>query len=125
MSLNIHRGQPVDDGLLVQDGRLILRGQAPRTVYYPIPYASTPNLNFLDAEADDDEEENWFIVEQQWDHFTVQPTESADSAIELTWTAKGQRGPPAFLTTPMSGPPASTPTTTLPAMPIPVDPSGK
>src|SRR4051812_17012087 len=72
MSLNIGGGpqtveKPAEDGLIAQNGTVPLGGDEPQTVYYPIPYVSTPNLT-LECEWPF---VKWQLVEQKWDHFTV------------------------------------------------------
>jgi hypothetical protein len=124
MSLNIGQLHPSEDGVLTQSGTLTYHGSKPQTVYYPIPYASTPNLTLKDSWKEDD----WEIIDQQSDHFTVRRKDFArGSTPELTWTAKGLRGPPpappVVVTSTSAAPSPATPV--LPAAPEPVDQTGK
>jgi hypothetical protein len=129
MSMNVGNVVTTEDGVLTQSGEVALNGHKPRTVYYPIPYISTPNLAIKDFWDHDD----WEIVEQHWDHFTVVRKKSSwGSAIELTWTAKGLRGPPPAA--PVVVPAAESPPLVrnmphvepaLPPRPVPVEQAGK
>jgi len=74
-----------DDNLLEQEGTLRF-GPECQTVYYPIPYASPPNLT-LDMPFHALE-----IEEQAPDHFKVRMTGAVLGAV--TWKAKGLRAPP-------------------------------
>ncbi len=82
------------DGVLVQKGQINLRGQLSpevvQTVYYPVPYASPPNLQvggdgFLD--------EAIVLVEQHPDHFKYRTSGSHvfGGSIPIRWTARGVR----------------------------------
>jgi hypothetical protein len=75
-----------DDGLLEQEGEVEVKEGMTQTVYYPVPYASPPNLvidNFFG---------NVEIEEQAWDHFRVR---GVKVGLAVEWKAKGLRGPPA------------------------------
>jgi hypothetical protein len=127
MSMNVGNVLTSDEGVLTQSGEVTLNGHKPRTVYYPIPYISTPNLALKDFWDHDD----WELVEQHWDHFTVVRKKSSwGSAIELKWTAKGLRGPPPAAPV-VVAPPAERPALvqpaepTLPPRPIPVEQTAK
>jgi hypothetical protein len=118
-------------GVITQSGAASLHGRRPQTIYYPIPYASTPNLTLENAEDEDEDEDEWEILEQQWDHFTVR---RKGSPVELKWTAKGLKGPPPavpVVAAPVSSPPLTPPRPApvegpnLPPRPIPVDSPGK
>ncbi len=74
-----------DDNVLEQEGTLTF-GPACQTVYYPIPYASPPNLT-LDTPFHSLE-----IEEQAPDHFKVHVNGSLLGPV--TWKAKGLRAPP-------------------------------
>jgi hypothetical protein len=120
------------EGVIAQSGAVALRGPRPQTVYYPIPFVSTPNLALDSSEdGDDAEEDGWELLEQQRDHFTIR---RMGSPIELKWTAKGLQAlsPTAPGTVvPVSheqpAPPAPAPAKepALPSRPIPVDSPGK
>jgi hypothetical protein len=104
---------PVGDGLIEQTGTVTLTGHEAQKVYYPIPYVSTPNLTLCDKWPCG----HWEIIDQQWDHFTVRRSgHSWGSPLELTWTAKGLKGPPP------PAPVAVLPAERLPPKPIPVAP---
>jgi hypothetical protein len=123
MSMNIGSLNSTDDcGVLEQKGNVTLHGSKPQTVYYPIPYASTPNLTLKDSWRDDD----WEIMEQQSDHFTV--WQRCSSTREVTWKAKGLRGPSSaapVVVAAASSPAPAPATPVLPAAPIPVDSAKK
>ena len=74
-----------DDGLLCQEDEFELRDGASRTVYYPIPYASPPNLVVASTFGHVE------IEEQAADHFRVSCT---DAVGQVTWKAKGLRVTP-------------------------------
>lgn len=91
-----------EDGLLIQEDTIELHGAA-QTVYYPVPYASPPNLVV----------ESTFhtvvIEEQAADHFRVR---CDDLFGTVEWKAKGQRIPPPtppIVVAPIVAPPVSPP----------------
>jgi hypothetical protein len=90
MSLNIGWPAPetVDQEVLVQKGTLHASGETEQDVFYPIPYASPPNLTLDDTFWHD-----LVIVDQQPDHFRVRygRDKSQVSFFGVAWTAKGIR----------------------------------
>jgi hypothetical protein len=79
-----------DDGLLVQEGEDYVKEGTTQTVYYPIPYASTPNLE-IDDVCDKIE-----VEEQAFDHFRIRGVPSVNqNASPVEWKANSLRGPPA------------------------------
>jgi hypothetical protein len=132
MSMNVGNVLTTEDGVLTQSGEVTLNGHKPCTVYYPIPYISTPNLALKDFWDHDD----WEIGEQHWDHFSVVRKKSSwGSAIELKWTAKGLRGPPpaapvvvapaAESPAPVRPVPVPRAEPALPPRPVPVEQTGR
>jgi hypothetical protein len=116
------------EGVITQTGTVTVSGHKPETVFYPIPYISTPNLQIEDEWP----HEHWELVEQKWDHFTVRRDRNPwSSPLKLSWTAKGVKGPPppapvvvapAVKRLPEPPPP---PADALPAVPVPVVPPGQ
>jgi hypothetical protein len=83
--------QAATDGVVKQTGTVTLEGHQPQTVYYPIPYISTPNLSLRNSFGLTD----WEILEQQWDHFTLRRSPHVVGLpLEVKWTARGLKGPP-------------------------------
>ena len=77
----------MEDGLFVQTGGIHLAAGADQDVYYPVAYAHPPNLTL-----DDDESDNFSIVEQQADHFRIHNTSLFSQ--DATWHARGLHGAP-------------------------------
>jgi hypothetical protein len=69
--------------LLKQQGKAAVAGEKPIDVYYPIPYASPPNLTVQGDQIE--------IVEQKADHFQLKKKDSSPGAIEVQWLAQGLR----------------------------------
>jgi len=90
MSLNI--GRPVldtaGDEVLFQKGKLQPSGETEQDVYYPIPYASPPNLTLDDTFSHD-----LVIVDQKPDHFRVRYgiDKPMIHFFGVEWTARGMR----------------------------------
>jgi hypothetical protein len=104
-----------DGDLLCQTGKVTVRPSSEKVVFYPIPYASPPNL---ELEGDS----NVIVVEQKDDHFRVKSADHGPWTETVTWSARGVRrlppsGPPA--------PPADPPPPDLPPRPVPIDPEPK
>jgi hypothetical protein len=135
MSLQVggdHRPMEIDseEGVVRQSGTVTLRGDQPQTVYYPIPYISPPNLTIKDEWP----HERWQLVDQKADHFSIRREPlSLGPPLEITWTAKGLKGPPAapvvVLPKGTPGPtpaePAAPAEPNLPPVPVPVTPNGQ
>jgi hypothetical protein len=101
-----------DSGVLTQEGTIAIRPGGERVVYYPIPYASPPNLE-LESERD-----YCHVVEQKEACFRVRFHDGfTTSQRSLAWKARGVRCPP-----PPAAPPtdAAAPPTLLPPTPVPV-----
>jgi hypothetical protein len=101
-------------GVLAQDGKVIIRPGVEQVIYYPVSYASPPNLELEDTHGFCD------IVEQKEGFFRVRfRTGFMTSQESLPWKARGTRCPP-----PPSGPPAAAAETatpdSLPPYPVPV-----
>ncbi|MFO0843671.1 MAG: hypothetical protein U0797_14950 [Gemmataceae bacterium] len=108
--------QLVEDEVLCQEGTVSFRSCDERAVYYPIPYASPPNLDVKTAFGD------VVLLDQKPDHFRVAwkgsgPTFGAD---QVKWKAKGVRRSPAAPCAPNPAPGASSPPK-LPELPAPVE----
>jgi hypothetical protein len=95
----------VNDGSFVQEGNVRLRAGAEQVIWYPIPYASPPNL-----QMDDDD---CVILEQREDHFRVGNTDHHFSS-STHWKARGVKATPP----PVDPPPLAAPG--LPPAPVPV-----
>ncbi len=86
MSLEIGRPRtvieaPAADGVIEQTGTVTLHHEKAQTVYYPVPYAGTPNLTISNSSPFDE----WELVEQKCDHFTVRRgPQGSPFARELT-----------------------------------------
>jgi hypothetical protein len=83
------------DGVTAQKGELNQGHGGPVTVYYPVPYASPPNLELHDPFH------RCKILEQRPDCFVV--VMDGPGIPSVDWTARGVRTP-----APTSAPPAST-----------------
>ncbi len=104
-----------DSSVLAQEGKIRIRPGSEKIVYYPIPYASPPNLEFQDdCDYCDviEEKENCFRIRFHSNFSTTQQT--------LCWKARGVRCP-----APAAAPAEPTPTapssTLLPPAPVPVE----
>ena len=103
MSFNIGTTvvEPAAGEVLVQTGKLQPTGETEQDVFYPIPYASPPNLTIDDTFASD-----VVIVDQQPDHFRVRFVKNKPlvRVFGVEWTAKGLRAaatkPPESMTAP-------------------------
>jgi hypothetical protein len=108
---------PASDGVpYTQEGTLTLRGSGTKTVYYPVPYASIPNLTLIDADGGNVRESEHFVLEEQRpDYFCVR--NASHSSREANWVAKGVR--PA----PLPEPPAPAPPARAlpPPDPVPIE----
>jgi hypothetical protein len=106
-----HYDVPPDGEVLTQKGQVTVKGGCEQDVYYPVPYASPPNL---DANDTFDHAE---LLEQRADHFRVRNTSAL--AICVNWKARGVRclGTPAVAPVPA---PAPAPAATDPPPPEPV-----
>jgi hypothetical protein len=82
---------PESNGVLTQKGGLPSSNGGPVTVYYPVPYASPPNLELHD------QLNKCRIVEQRADGFVVQ---DGQGLLGVSWTARGVKGPPSTPGTP-------------------------
>jgi hypothetical protein len=90
-----------EDGIVKQSGKIELDRGRELDVYYPIPYASTPNLEL------DDWFNNYRIIEQKADHFRVK---NVGGAFGVEWTARGVRAcnpTPLAVPVPTPAPPSS------------------
>jgi hypothetical protein len=98
------------NGVLVQEGDVHLTKDGEEDVYYPIPYASVPNLEVNDSFA------HFKIIEQKEDHFRIRNTSFI--AEDVHWHARGVRI--GLLPPPGPGPIlSSSPPQGLPSQPIP------
>ena len=81
-------GESGTEDVLVQKGTLH-PSDFDQDVFYPIPYASPPNLTI-----DEPFHRDVLIVEQEADHFRVRYTKDKPLAIfGVEWTARGTRAP--------------------------------
>ncbi len=104
-------GQVVSDAPLTQTDKIDPAGSSMGVVYYPLPFATTPNLKLVCAKR------RYLIFKQDEFGFTWDAGESADPDVqtkekadstrkvveEFTWEAKGVRGDPAQITFEQSG----------------------
>jgi hypothetical protein len=108
MNISIGSFRRSEDGTFEQKGELRLASGCEQDVYYPIPFAHTPNVE-LSGDVD-----NCFLVEQKEDHFRIRNPGPFKCCPD--WTARGVRcAPPApvVITAP--------PITALPAPSPPVE----
>lgn len=68
-----------------QSGEVSLHYLEERSVYYPLPFASPPNLELADMFG------NYQLVEQQPDFFKVKCLGAGSPLTKLRWKARGQR----------------------------------
>lgn len=81
------------NGVLAQKGKFAGANGGPMTIYYPVPYASPPNLELHDPFH------NYTIVDQRADSFRIVQDQihvgpggiASDASVE--WTARGVRSP--------------------------------
>lgn len=117
MSLSIKIGcKPEPDGTTCQEGKVYLRQGQEVDVYYPVPYASPPNLE-LSGDSD-----NCEIIEQKADYFHIRYKGSIYAKPH--WKARGQKClppgvAPAVIVPPPSPPPSNDSPSPLPP-PTPV-----
>jgi hypothetical protein len=97
-----------DPGVLAQDGKLPARPGKEQVVYYPVPYASPPNLQIADPANVCD------IVDQRENCFVVHFHPKAKPQDEVTWTARGSRKTPAGDAQPGGIPTPGTPVSEVP-----------
>ncbi|HEV8062832.1 MAG TPA: hypothetical protein VGP68_23335 [Gemmataceae bacterium] len=103
---------PESDGVLTQSGEVTCGPGRPVVVYYPIPYASPPNLEIRDCFK------KCSVLEQKADCFTI--AEDSPAVLRIDWTARGVRAP---TTTPIAPPaPVNQAPNTAPE-PLPVAPA--
>src|SRR5262249_22617919 len=109
------------DGCLTQSGSVTIPPGAEQDVYFPIPYASPPNL------ALGDWPEGCVLIEQKADHFRIRNMHRGGlGAAEVDWTAKGVRGPAPVVPVVFSPPEPSRPVERpgpLPLTPEPATPN--
>src|SRR5262249_18363925 len=70
-----------------QEGTANVPRSSELDIYYPVPYAATPNLNF------DNLPSGCEVVDQKENHFRVRNT--ANKSLAVNWKARGMRIPPA------------------------------
>lgn len=95
-----------ENGICSEEGKTCLKSGSVQDIYYPFPYAHTPNLEITNHH------DECVIVEQKEDHFRL--SNQGPHMIHVHWHARGVRvvAPTA---PPPTGPPPSTP---------PISPSG-
>jgi hypothetical protein len=72
-----------DDGLWTEKGETHLKVHGEQDVYYPVPFATTPNVELTS------DFEHCAIVEQKPDHFRIRNT--SGSVVTANWQARGVR----------------------------------
>jgi hypothetical protein len=103
------------EDVLAQEGETTVPAHGQRVVYYPVPYASPPNLELKSCWS------SWHecaLVEQRPDLFRVHNPGAFSCTV--SWTARGVRGAPPAVTVPPSGEPSAP---ALPPEPTPVPPT--
>ncbi len=70
-----------------QEGQVTVPANCEMDVFYPIPYATPPNLTFENGHND------CFLVEQKNNHFRIF-NKNVTKARTIDWKANGQRVPP-------------------------------
>ena len=99
------------DGVLTQTGKVTCKYESQVTVYYPVPYASPPNLEIHDLAR------NFSLLEQRADCFRI--VQVSPGLPNVEWTARGMRAPAAI--PPSTPEPAPTmPPANVPQEPLPV-----
>jgi hypothetical protein len=89
-----------------QKGNVQVAGGEEMTVYYPVPFATPPNLVIRDPAA------ACRVVEQRADCFRVRNTASVVAGnYEVGWTARGVQVPPSNPTATPTSPVVANPTT--------------
>jgi hypothetical protein len=76
---------PSTGGAVTQKGNLTFGNGEPVTVYYPVPFASPPNLEIRDQFS------KCRIIEQRADCFKI--VQDGPSIPSVHWTARGVTGP--------------------------------
>jgi hypothetical protein len=117
MSLNIGSRvcSELEGEVLEQCGQVNVRPDEEQLVYYPIPYASPPNLTLERCFP----AEYARIIDQQADHFRILVTGfTTPKAVEIDWTARGIPAPRVAPTPAVPVPPPCPP----PGPPIVPDP---
>jgi hypothetical protein len=94
------------DGLVEHGGETEVQAGAEQDVYYPIPYATIPNLKLTGTHSS-----AFVLVEQREDHFRVKNTSSC--CQEVGWKSRGLRA------SPCAPAPAATPAPPLVPAPAP------
>jgi len=97
------------EDLLTQKGQFYLNSHMTEDVYYPVPFAHVPNLEFTNKD-------DCVLVEQKEDHFRIR--NGSWETVRVKWKARGIRVP-AVAPVPPPGPGSVLPPT-LPAEPVPV-----
>ena len=99
------------DGVLAQTGKVTCKYESQVTVYYPVPYASPPNLEIHDLAR------NFSLLEQRADCFRI--VQVSPGLPNVEWTARGMRAPAAIAPT-VPDPVPCVPPATVPQEPLPV-----
>jgi hypothetical protein len=124
LSLSFDRhypGEHAEEGIMCHHGEVRLAAGAEEVVYYPLPFASPPNLELTS-------QFNWCeLVKQCEDRFIVRNTSSFQLTAE--WKARGPKPPPpvgpAIAAPPPVAPaaaPPPEPDKLPPPKPVPVNP---
>jgi hypothetical protein len=103
-----------DADVLDQSGKVCLKRGEVQDVYYPIPYASPPNLevDWMDADACE-------ILEQRADHFRI-VMKAGTSPFGVKWKARGVKAP---VVVPAAASPCPPPTEAPPPAALPAEPA--
>jgi hypothetical protein len=107
MSLSMSIGcKTGPDGTTCQEGKVSVEDGQELDVYYPIPYASPPNLEISG------DSESYQIIEQKADHFRIR-NQCVNRRYQWNWKARGSKCPPGaaptVIVTPPSPPPVPPP----------------
>jgi hypothetical protein len=121
MSLSMSIGcKTGPDGTVCQEGKVSLEHDQELDVYYPVPYASPPNLE-IEGVSD-----GYEIIEQKADHFRIRCKVlviGRDGRTHWNWKARGSKcspgAAPTVIVTPPAPPPALPPLADGASVPLP------
>jgi len=116
MSLSIgerHEVVASEDGISSQSGEVKVPGGQELDVYYPVPFASPPNLTVTSTWDDA------VMVDQQADHFRVKNPGAFSE--RMRWEARGLKARPPAVVVPVPATSPATPSSPPTAPPMPIE----